>query len=353
MSAESQLGGTAKMKKIDSGMRKTYQFEIPLTQSNSEDYTEVSWLELVAKQDQEDGNLCTSHDDDHLNNKIPKIKKVGGKKRVQDFEHLGEGYNESDSFIDNTECFDEIVPEDITTAHGGFYINCGELEFKEVRTGVLGLSSSDEKQSEQKKIKKVKKRVQFQVKEKKKKVIEVKRKSIKNVESMEASVLGQTSGQSLPENPPEIIKPKDQLGALNQDESSKLVTEDTEDKVKNPDSVPNLFTELNLHPSVSLTKISENKPQDPNTPGNKTGWWKNVDFSSDPKESSQAAQIDPQLFPPKVSPESQAKKTIITLPSSASVSSPVVDSSPGSTVSIEDLSPRTDSTESSESILGL
>lgn len=42
----------------------------------------------------------------------------------------GTGYDESDSFIDNTDAYDESVPVEIETDRGGFYINSGSLVFK-------------------------------------------------------------------------------------------------------------------------------------------------------------------------------------------------------------------------------
>ena len=39
-------------------------------------------------------------------------------------------YDLDDDFIDDTEVNDEEVPAEVSTAHGGFYINTGSLKFK-------------------------------------------------------------------------------------------------------------------------------------------------------------------------------------------------------------------------------
>ncbi|KAG5879230.1 hypothetical protein JTB14_006030 [Gonioctena quinquepunctata] len=64
------------------------------------------------------------------------------KGRKDDYADIGMGYDESDSFIDNTDGYDEIIPQNVTTLHGGFYINCGALEFKTDEEASSQLSSS-------------------------------------------------------------------------------------------------------------------------------------------------------------------------------------------------------------------
>lgn len=58
-----------------------------------------------------------------------RVKKKKKARKVDDYADLGYGYDSEDSFIDNSEVHDEFVPETVTTAHGGFYINTGLLEF--------------------------------------------------------------------------------------------------------------------------------------------------------------------------------------------------------------------------------
>ncbi|KAJ8919467.1 hypothetical protein NQ315_016567 [Exocentrus adspersus] len=65
------------------------------------------------------------------------------KGRKDDYADIGMGYDESDSFIDNTDGYDEIIPQNVTTLHGGFYINCGALEFKTDEEASSDISSSE------------------------------------------------------------------------------------------------------------------------------------------------------------------------------------------------------------------
>lgn len=73
------------------------------------------------------------------------------KGRKDDYADIGMGYDENDSFIDNTDGYDEIIPQNVTTVHGGFYINCGALEFKtdvEASSQISSSSSDSEEETE-------------------------------------------------------------------------------------------------------------------------------------------------------------------------------------------------------------
>ncbi|KAJ1529647.1 hypothetical protein ONE63_006410 [Megalurothrips usitatus] len=65
-------------------------------------------------------------------------------RRLEDYTELGTGYDDNDSFIDNTDAYDEVVPEDQTPELDGFYINKGQLVLKHVH----GRSSSDHSDSD-------------------------------------------------------------------------------------------------------------------------------------------------------------------------------------------------------------
>jgi hypothetical protein len=54
------------------------------------------------------------------------------KYKLKNFEHLGKGYDEDDSFIDNSEAIEEQVPADMAPKRGGFYINKGNLKLEKI-----------------------------------------------------------------------------------------------------------------------------------------------------------------------------------------------------------------------------
>ncbi|RZF38808.1 hypothetical protein LSTR_LSTR000511 [Laodelphax striatellus] len=61
-------------------------------------------------------------------------EKYGGadKNRCYSYSELGAGYDENDSFIDNTEPCDEALGEEYQTVHGGYYVHSGPLTLKRV-----------------------------------------------------------------------------------------------------------------------------------------------------------------------------------------------------------------------------
>ncbi|XP_074000156.1 ubinuclein-2-like isoform X2 [Rhodnius prolixus] len=56
----------------------------------------------------------------------------GSNMRYQTYTELGAGYDENDSFIDNTEAVEEALPDNTEPKRGGFYVNTGKLEYKKV-----------------------------------------------------------------------------------------------------------------------------------------------------------------------------------------------------------------------------
>ncbi|XP_051162087.1 ubinuclein-1 isoform X2 [Leptopilina boulardi] len=146
------LGHAAKKDK-DKKLLPSHRFTLTLPEPNEERCPEFNYIqlqktaekkrnkELKRKGDHSMNGLDPYNDDDEdmLKEMARKFEaKYGtptsGKKinnhKFDSYTDLGAGYDENDSFIDNTDAYDEIVPEEVTTAYGGFYINSGALEFK-------------------------------------------------------------------------------------------------------------------------------------------------------------------------------------------------------------------------------
>ena len=100
--------------------KKTYVFEIELTEYTNVNYAEYNWKDLVQAEEDKDRDS----DIEIIEIEAPLKKKLNKSQDPED------EYDLDDDFIDDTEVNDEEVPAEVSTAHGGFYINTGSLKFK-------------------------------------------------------------------------------------------------------------------------------------------------------------------------------------------------------------------------------
>lgn len=117
----------------------TVRFNLPLPQPTDGHYNEFSYAKLlsdVVKKKQEQNPQEDASEDQKLAALAKKFEEKYGPKnkrmiRDQDYMDIGYGYDSEDSFVDDSEAYDEFVPHSLDTKYGGFYINTGDLEFKD------------------------------------------------------------------------------------------------------------------------------------------------------------------------------------------------------------------------------
>ncbi|XP_028397602.1 ubinuclein-1-like [Dendronephthya gigantea] len=131
--------------------RVSVRFHLELTDSTDRSFPEFSYLELLGTNKNKKKDEGVLHDGecdvDEIRALAKKFEdkygpKSGAKKskahktdRVQDLVDVTYGYDATDAFVDDSEAYDELVPADWTTEHGGFYINMGELNFRPFSSG--------------------------------------------------------------------------------------------------------------------------------------------------------------------------------------------------------------------------
>ncbi|XP_077574657.1 ubinuclein-1 isoform X2 [Stigmatopora nigra] len=157
----------------DSGSA-TVRLVVALLEPEQNTFNEFSYVQLLADKGNKD-EVQTSNkfeaeekrEQAHITELVRKMEeKYATKKkpdRLQDLIDIGDGYDDEDSFIDNSEAYDEYVPSSIAPEFGGFYVNTGVLQFRQASETSRDESppeASQKVQEEQKRQKKRSRKVQ-------------------------------------------------------------------------------------------------------------------------------------------------------------------------------------------------
>ncbi|XP_058467296.1 yemanuclein [Malaya genurostris] len=147
---ESSAGPNAKTG-AGSKPRKTIRLELELFEPTTKSFPEFNYSKLAREEQKRqrkiekkttNGFLTEPDDNDDVARIAKELEKKYGSGTAYsssgkfarpsqlDYCDRGAGYDEEDSFIDNTEAYDELIPQEVETVGGGFYINSGQLEFK-------------------------------------------------------------------------------------------------------------------------------------------------------------------------------------------------------------------------------
>jgi ubinuclein len=133
--------------------------EIDLDRRRGKRYPEYNFTDLVNEQKRKMNSYSDDEDSRFVDPDAAEIVKrlearYGNKKskktkfHIDDFIDKGQGYDLDDPFVDDTEIYDEYLPSTMNTSKGGFYINRGKLDFKNVNNGDDELPADEKRPSE-------------------------------------------------------------------------------------------------------------------------------------------------------------------------------------------------------------